>query len=402
MSVRKRTWKNPKGETQEAWVVDYVDQNGKRHIKTFSKKKEADAHHVTVKVEVRQGTHTPDSTSVTVEEAGKLWIQTAEANSLERTTVHEYERWLRQHIAPRIGRAKLSQLSAPAVRAFEDKLREDGMSAAMVRKLRGAVSMLLADAMERGLVNRNVARELRRAKKERKADRRQKGKLKAGVDIPTPADIRAIIPRLQGRWRALLLTAIFCGLRASELRGLRWQDIDFAAAELHVCQRADRYNVIGPPKSEAGNRTVPIPTPVLNALREWKVKAPKGKLDLAFANGRGNVESYGNIVKRGLWPALIAAGVCTVIKDGDGKVKVDAKGDPLRQAKYTGMHSLRHFFASWCINRKKDGGLELPAKVVQERLGHASITETLDTYGHLFPKGDDSAELATAAERLFG
>jgi integrase len=67
------------------------------------------------------------------------------------------------------------------------------------------------------------------------------------------------------------------------------------------------------------------------------------------------------------------------------------------QAEYTGLHALRHFYASWCINRKTDGGLELPAKVVQERLGHSSITVT---YGHLFPRGDDSAKLAEAESRL--
>jgi integrase len=61
---------------------------------------------------------------------------------------------------------------------------------------------------------------------------------------------------------------------------------------------------------------------------------------------------------------------------------------------------LRHFFASWCINRKADGGRELPAKVVQELLGHSSITMTMDVYGHLFPSGDDSAELAAAPDRL--
>ena len=62
------------------------------------------------------------------------------------------------------------------------------------------------------------------------------------------------------------------------------------------------------------------------------------------------------------------------------------------KAKYTGMHALRHFYASWCINRTEDGGLGLPPKNVQERLGHASITITLDRYGHLF-KGDDPGEL---------
>ena len=72
----------------------------------------------------------------------------------------------------------------------------------------------------------------------------------------------------------------------------------------------------------------------------------------------------------------------------------DGKGEP----KYS-MHALRHFYASWCINRREDGGLELPPKTVQARLGHASIVMTLDIYGHLFPSGDDGTELAAAARR---
>jgi len=87
-------------------------------------------------------------------------------------------------------------------------------------------------------------------------------------------------------------------------------------------------------------------------------------------------------------PAQIAAGITKAGKDGK----------PI--AKYPGLYSLRHFYASWCINRKVDGGLELPLKVVQARLGHASIQMTADTYGHLFPRGDDGSELA-AAERAF-
>ena len=72
---------------------------------------------------------------------------------------------------------------------------------------------------------------------------------------------------------------------------------------------------------------------------------------------------------------------------------------PSGEAKYTGLHALRHFYASWCINRRQDGGLELPPKLVQARLGHASIVMTLDVYGHLFPAGDDGSELA-AAEKI--
>jgi integrase len=76
--------------------------------------------------------------------------------------------------------------------------------------------------------------------------------------------------------------------------------------------------------------------------------------------------------------------------------------DQQKKAKYPGLHALRHFYASWCINRRADGGLELPLKVVQARLGHASITMTADRYGHLFPRGDDEAELAAAEKAFLG
>ena len=60
------------------------------------------------------------------------------------------------------------------------------------------------------------------------------------------------------------------------------------------------------------------------------------------------------------------------------------------------------FYASWCINRRADGGLELPLKVVQARLGHASIQMTADVYGHLFPRSDDGAEMAAAEKAFLG
>ena len=87
MSVRKRTWKGPGGELKEAWVVDYVDQDGERHIKTFAKKRDADAEHAIVGVAVRAGVHTADSKSVIVAKAGELWLESCEAASLERTTI---------------------------------------------------------------------------------------------------------------------------------------------------------------------------------------------------------------------------------------------------------------------------------------------------------------------------
>jgi integrase len=398
MAVRKREWTTRKGETREAWVVDYTDQGGNRRLKTFKRKKDADGWASKTHVEVGAGIHIAESASVTVAAAGDLWITKVEQDGRERTTVDSYRQHLKFHILPYLGNHKLFQLSAPLVRAFEDNLRTGAppsgadtaevRSPAMTRKVLGSLGALLAEAQERGLVARNVVRELRshrRPGKERRADRRQKGKLRVGVDIPKPDEIKAIIANLDNRWRPFLLTAIFTGLRSSELRGLRWSDVELKKGELRVQQRADRYQKIGQPKSEAGERTVPIPPMLLNVLREWKLACPRGELGLCFPNGDGGIDWHTNIIHRGLIPCQISAGVTT-------------KGGA---AKYTGLHSLRHFYASWCINREVDGGLGLPAKIVQARLGHSSIVMTLDTYGHLFPAGDDSAVVGLAESALF-
>jgi integrase len=143
--------------------------------------------------------------------------------------------------------------------------------------------------------------------------------------LPPKADItgRGLDVRfvhLPDKYRPLLLTAIFTGLRASELRGLRWEDVDLPHAKLHVRQRADRYNKIDKPKSESSERTVPLTPMVVNTLREWKLRCPKGehgKLEFVFPTGTGEIEYHSNIAQRGLAPALIAAGIVT--KDGKPK-----------------------------------------------------------------------------------
>jgi integrase len=403
MSIRKRTWKTAEGVEKTAWIVDYVDQSGTRRQKTFDRKKNADSFDTTARNEVRLGVHTADSASITVGEAGDRWLAACTSARLERTTIDAYRSHVNLHIKPFLGGRKLSQLTIPMVSEFERNLRdgtdtEKPRSAAMVKRVRSDLGALLANAQEEGLVARNVVREMRSSRrrgKERQAEKRAKPKLKVGVDIPTPQEIKAVVNALDDKWRPILLTAIFTGLRASELRGLRWVNVDLAKRELHVRERADEYKELGRPKSGSGERTVPLPPIVVSSLRAWKLKCPKGQLGLVFPSpvDKG-VVGLQYIVRRGLVPTQIAAGVSFDVPG--------AHGVPVKRPKYRGLHSLRHFFASWCINRKVDGGLELPPKVVQERLGHSTIAMTQDVYGHLFPRADDSEELAAAERALLG
>jgi integrase len=225
---------------------------------------------------------------------------------------------------------------------------------------------VLSFAQGQGLVAQNVARGVRV-----KGDGRHKAaQLKEGIDFPTKAEIKLLIDKVPERWRPFIVTAIFTGLRASELRGLRWSDIDLDAGLLHVRQRADAWRHIGPPKSAAGAREVPLVPMAINALRLWRVACPKGDLDLVFPNGAGNIDSLTNITQRMWWPLQRSCGLVTE----DGK------------ARYT-FHALRHAAASLFI-----ATLGWTPKRIQGVLGHASIIMTFDRYGHLFTDHEGDRE----------
>jgi integrase len=208
--------------------------------------------------------------------------------------------------------------------------------------------------------------------------------------MPTKAELKAVIDATPARYRPLILTAIFTGLRASELRGLQWGDVDLKCARLHVRRRVDRFNKFGPPKSKAGTRDILLSPIVANSLREWKLVCPKGELELVFPNGAGGVENHGNLLSRVFWPIQIAAGV-VVMKDG-----LDDEGRPIKlpDAKYS-LHALRHAAAALWIEQG------LGPKRIQTLMGHASIQQTFDQYGYLFEaRDDDRTAMAEIEARL--
>jgi integrase len=376
--------------------VDYTDQEGERHIRTFERKKDADAYHATVGVEVRSGVHTAPRKSITIEAAGDNWISFVEGKRRERTTIDAYRLHLRLYINPRLGRLKLAELTRPMVETFCDKLVKD-LSRPMARKVLGSLKMLLKDAQRRGHVAQNVAGGARI-----ELDKRSKRKIKAGVDFPLPQEVAKLVNAAAGdKARALLMVLAHAGLRASEARGLRWDGVAFrkdGSGMLTIEQRADRFGEIGAPKSESGQRSIPIGPLVANTLRRLKVKATG---ELVFGTGTDKPENHSNVVQRVFHRAQIAAGITKPVVDEKGKPLRDEDDNAVMEARYSGLHSLRHFAASWMLHRREEGGLGLSLKEAQERLGHATLAMTADTYGHLLPRHDDSAELAEAERHLF-
>jgi len=368
-------WKSGE-ETKTAWVADYFDQNidtdhpyGRRHIKTFTTQRAAKAWLAKAQQEVNQGTHTPESDSITVAEAAEIWLERAELEGLERSTIQQYRNHVRRHINPLIGGQKLARLSTPAIEAYRDQLLKN-CSRMMARKVLVSLKSILGEAQRRGLVAQNVAQPVKVD-----ARKREQGRLVVGRDIPSKEEVQAILSNAEGRWLPLFVTAVFTGMRGSELRGLTWDNIDFRRGVIHVRQRADYWGVMGAPKSAAGDRNIPMSPMVISVLREWRLACPKGDLHLVFPNGVGNIEAHANIASRGLKTLQVKAGIV----GPDGKPKY-------------GPHALRHFFASWAIEQG------FSPKRLQALLGHSSIQMTFDRYGHLFPSPEDDRAKFAAGE----
>jgi integrase len=390
-TVRKR--KLPSGLVR--WRASYTDGAGIRRTKQFARKSDGEAWLVETCHDVARGIHMPGSISPTVKEAGTLWIKRCNEKQLEAMTIKGYEEHCELHIYPFIGAKKLSDLTVPAVNGFSDQLRDAGRSAAMIKKIVRSLGSIFKEARRRGLSNVAPTVGLDLDLPERDDPR---------PVIPTKVELQAIIAGATARksllWRALMLVAIFCGLRASELRGLRWADVDFEARLINVTQRADASHAIGKLKSKAAYRSLRLSTLVLNALREWKLSCPKGDLDLVFPNGLGKVESYANLIDRGFGPIQIAANVTMLVPvtNDAGKPIINNAGDPvMREAPRYGLHALRHACASLWIEQGHN------PKQIQKLMGHSSIKVTFDTYGHLFVDNEADQRAAEGVElRLLG
>jgi integrase len=177
------------------------------------------------------------------------------------------------------------------------------------------------------------------------------------------------------RYQPFLLTGAYTGMRLSELLGLGWDDVDFAAGVIHVRHQLARGRRgvpprRVPPKTRASDREIPLLPQLATVLREHKrhSRFPAGS-DYVFATGRGTPFLHHNVSKRVLRRAAVDAGL-------------DRDGHRVR------FHDLRHALASHLI-------IEIRLDVVQVSriLGHARISMTLDTYTHLFDAARHGADV---------
>lgn len=192
---------------------------------------------------------------------------------------------------------------------------------------------------------------------------------------PTPAEVRAVIGALVPHYRAVAVVAAGTGLRSGECLGLTIGAIDFGGEIVRVERQLVGPNhappYLGPPKTKASYRRVPLPSTVAHALHDHLERHALGPDGLVFTSPRG-LPVRRSTMHNAWHRARTIAGV----------------GGRFR------FHDLRHFYASLLIRQGES------VKVVQSRLGHASAAETLDTYAHLWP--DNGEQTRRAVDSVLG
>lgn len=377
-AVRKRTW-TYKGEVRTRWVVCYTDLTGKRRLETLNTKREAVNRRLKIEDGLEAGTHVAASASKTVSEVLDLFMDDR-AQKVRRVTLRGYETAVRLYLRPKLGGMRVASITTPMVQTWLDGLLADGCSAIQIRRTRFLFGQMFSFAMRRGHARHNPVKggdlELPKVKKPK-------------IIIPEIDEIRLVLAEAKGMPRVIIHTAVMAGLRTGELKALDWTNIGSNEPVIRVRGSMDRWCAIHPPKSDAGLRDVPIPSALFTMLREWNMKCGRPTSGLIFFNKNGGPLGDNSIHQ--LWTVALSRAGLTYLKEGVTPTGIYANyGWP----KYH-FHSLRHL----CVSLWLKEGMDV--KTLMTRIGHATVKETFDTYGHLMHDEEESNRIVEGiSERL--
>jgi integrase len=281
---------------------------------------------------------------------------------------HRYQ--LDRHLLPALARRRIASITVDDVAELLDALRRKGCSAKTAASALATLQSVMRFARRCGWIVADPVELLEPDERPRPQRRHQR--------VLGRAEIERLLGICTPRDRLMLATVLYTGLRISELLGLVWDDIDFAAGVIHVRAQLSRAHRGAPaqrvaPKTPASVRDVPLVAQLARLISAHKQASLfAGGDEWVFATARGTPYGHRNVSRRALGRAAQLAGL-----NDDG-------WPPLR------FHDLRHTFASHLII---DLGLD-PAQV-SRILGHARITITLDIYTHLFEDARHARDIRT-------
>jgi integrase len=348
----------------EAWAWSPREQ--KKLRKTFTNLNEAKNWRADSGGAIRKGT-LRSPTKTTLREAAEAWlagardgsIRTRSGDPFKPSTVRGYDQALALRVLPELGALRLSELRRSHLQDLCDGMLADGADASTIRNTLMPVRAIYRRAVSRGDVTVNPTASLDLPAVRGRRDR-----------IADPAEAAVLLEALPEADRATWATAMYAGLRLGELRALRWEDVDLTAGIIRVERSWDPAAGVIEPKSQAGKRTVPI----ASVLREHLVRH-------ALATGRRSGLVFGRSADEVFAPPSVWRRSQKAWENANAK-RVAAELEPLQPI---GLHECRHTFASLMI------ASGVNAKTLAAFMGHASVTTTLDRYGHLFPGAETQA-----------
>ena len=281
------------------WVLDYRDQQGRRHWETTKgNRKEAEGRLAERVRQIGRGTYRAPAERVSFEDLGEAYLKGAAAN-VRATTLKDYTCNLTLHLMPYFRGWKIRDIRRADVEAFRAHLLDAGIGPTTVNKCLTLLGALFRYAIRHEYLEANPAE----GTKLRASSRRSHNLVEA--NILAPPEIQALLGAADGRWRIIILTAVLTGLREGELLGLAWGDIDWSGRQIHVRQQytAGRFSEL---KTKASRRRVDLPAGLVAELRRWRLQCPPGAHDLVFPTGVGTPDSPCNLLNRRFLPGAQA------------------------------------------------------------------------------------------------
>lgn len=280
-----------------------------------------------------------------------------ERQRIRETTWNNQMFLVKKHILPALGHLKLSELTPMTLQRFYQAKVEAGLASSYIKSMYAILSKALRTAEKWGMIPRNVAALVTPPRVQ-----------KPEMNVWTPEQIRRFFQTAEDRrFYIAYVLAIYTGMRRGEILGLKWSDIDFERCVIHVQRtlyKTKEKIIFQEPKTRGSKRSIVISSSVIAALRRHRAKQNEIRLklgpaykdhDLVLASWTGSPVDPSDMNK-------------------DFRAAIRLAGVPAIR-----FHDLRHTHATLLLQ------LGEHPKVVAERLGHASVTITLDTYSHVLP-----------------
>jgi integrase len=288
------------------------------------------------------------------------WLESAAKPRVRERTYNDYVDMMRRYVRDALGAKRLDSLKPLDIQKLYGEMQSRGLSSRIVRYTHAILSNALKQAVKWGMLSRNPAEFVELPKL-----------VKREMYSLTPDEAEKLFAALEGDRHALIFVfAVVTGMRPEEYLALKWKDVDLAKGTATI-QRALIWRKGGgwyydSPKTSQSRRTVRLPASIVKQLAAYKIRQAEHRLklgaeyennDLVFATDFGTHIRSQNLSQRHFKKALEKAGLPQTIR----------------------LYDLRHTCATLLLLSDEN------VKVVSERLGHASITLTLDTYSHVLP-----------------